>query len=134
MALQKAHNTILKADPVLTQFVNKRVFDDIPRGSEFPYIQIGDSQDIDNGNTCDSSPTEVFCRIHIWVRGPQRGIVADQIAHQVRKLLADDSIVLDDYVITVANFVSTDTTMEQNELEIHSVVTLRYLLQGIYVP
>ena len=134
MALQKAHNTLLKADPIITQFVNKRVFDDIPRDSKFPYIQIGDNQAIDDGNTCDSSPTEVFSRIHVWVRGPQRGIIADQIAHQIRKLLADDTIILDDYEITVANFVSTDTTMEQNELEMQAVVTLRYLVQEIHVP
>ena len=133
MALQKAQNTALRADPVLTQFVADRVYDDIPPNAVFPYIQIGDNQDIDDGNTCDVSPTEVYSRIHVWVRGPQRGIVSDQICHQIRKVLGTE-LVLEDYTATVGHFMMTDPVPTEDELEIHSVVTLRYLIQETYVP
>ena len=129
LALQKTQNTILKSDPIITQFVSQRVYDDIPRGTPFPYIQIGDNQDVDNSNTCDDTPTEVFSRIHVWVRGAQRGIIADQISHRIRTILGKDTLSLDDYKITVANFVNTDSVVTENELEIQNIVTLRYLIQ-----
>ena len=132
-ALQKAQNTILKADTILTQFIAQRVYDDIPPNAVFPYVRIGDNQVIDDGNTCDVTPVEIYSKIHVWVRGPQRGIISDQICHLIQQALGTE-LVLEDYTVTVGHFMMTDTSDEQNELELHSVITFRYLIQENYVP
>lgn len=126
--LQKAFNTALKSDADLSAIIGQRVYDRVPKNAVFPYVQIGDDQEIDNANTCDSSGVEVYTRVHIWSRDV--GVVeAKKIMGLIKPLLVQPHI-LDDFYITVNTFVSADFVSAQDELETHVVMTFRFLARA----
>ena len=123
--LQEAFVTALEGDSELAQLMGGtvRVYDRVPEGAVFPYIQIADDQTIDNSNTC-ATGSEIFARVHVWSRKPGH-VEAKRIAGRIRPLL-DAKHTLDDHYITVHQFVSAEHQTDQENLQAHSILTFRY--------
>jgi hypothetical protein len=51
-------------------------YDNVPQGSAFPYVVIGDDTS-NQWDTDDSTGTETTCTIHVWSRQPGRKEVKD---------------------------------------------------------
>jgi hypothetical protein len=68
LALQGAINTTLRAATAVTALVGTRIYDRVPQGVAFPFIQLGDVQGIDDGHDCGDAAEEVFLDVHVWSR------------------------------------------------------------------
>lgn len=123
--LQEAFVTVLEGDVELAQLMGGavRVYDRVPEGAAFPYIQIADDQTIDNSNTCVRG-SEIFARVHVWSREPGH-VEAKKISGRVRDLL-DTRHTLEDHYITVHQFVNAEHQTDQDHLQAHSVLTFRF--------
>jgi hypothetical protein len=82
LALQIAINGRLRAEIAA---VGNRVFDEVPQGVAFPYIELGEFQTLDDGAQCHDGQ-EVFATLHVWSRGAGQG-EAKTIAGAVRGTL-----------------------------------------------
>jgi|TARA_Y100001938_G_C7983594_1_gene375686 hypothetical protein len=66
--LQIAIFNTLSNDSTLDSLVgNNRIYDEVPQGSDYPYVEIGDETTIDAG-TKDKDAQEFTQTIHIWSR------------------------------------------------------------------
>lgn len=64
LALQGAVNLKIRADvPALSG----RVYDRVPSGATFPYLEIGEFQTLDDGAQCIEA-FEVIATLHVWTR------------------------------------------------------------------
>ena len=83
---------ILNNDSTLDTLVgNNRIYDEVPQGSAYPYIEIGDETTIDGG-VKDKDGQEFTQTIHIWSR--YRGSKeVKEIAERIYTLLHNVGIV-----------------------------------------
>ena len=66
--VQKAIFSTLSADSSLDSLVgNNKILDDVPQGTNYPYVQIGEETSIDAGLK-DKEAQEYTLTIHIWSR------------------------------------------------------------------
>ena len=89
--LQIAIFNILSGDSTLDTLIgNNRIYDEVPQGSAYPYVEIGDETTIDNG-TKDKDGQEFTQTIHIWSR--YRGSKeTKEIAERIYTLLHNSAI------------------------------------------
>ncbi len=67
-ALQKAVFAALSGDSALTSVIGSgRIYDDVPRDTEFPYVTFGQSQVRDWSTGTDDGLEHVFT-LHVWSR------------------------------------------------------------------
>jgi len=125
--LQKAFYGVLKEDTTLAELMGGtvRVYDRVPNGAIFPYIQIADDQTINNTNQCGRG-AEVFSRIHVWSREIGH-VQAKNIAWRVRQIL-DRTLLLQSHKIGLHDFISVEHQTSQDGLEAQSIVTMSYKL------
>jgi hypothetical protein len=86
-ALQKAIHETLSADAAVTALLGgARVYDDVPRGAEFPYVTFGPAaaRDWSTGSEAGSEHAVV---LHVWSRHAGKG-EAHLILEAVRAALA----------------------------------------------
>jgi hypothetical protein len=86
LAVQGAVNTTLRAASAVTALVSTRIYDEVPQNVTFPFIEFGDSQEIDDGHDCGDGAVEVFLDIHIWSRSSGQ-VQAKTIAGAVKNAL-----------------------------------------------
>ena len=67
VGLRKALVTLWRDDPVVAALIGARVFDEIPTGAAFPYVQLGEMQSIDQDVGCGRR-IEVYQDVHVWSR------------------------------------------------------------------
>jgi len=98
--LQIAIFNILSGDSTLDTLIgNNRIYDEVPQGSAYPYVEIGDETTIDNG-VKDKDGQEFTQTIHIWSR--YRGSKeTKEIAERIYTLLHNSAI-----SVTGASFVN----------------------------
>lgn len=118
-ALQKGIKTAL-GDAV-------RAYDRVPTSPTFPYVEIPESQILDNGNTCEPDMFEAFSTIHVWSRVVGQ-VEAKSLSATVIGILREP-FSLEGFEITSAQFQSASHFMDADGLTAHSVLTFRYLLQ-----
>ena len=129
VALQDALHNALSADLPLGELVNG-IFDHVPRGTEVPYVVIGEdavSQDRDKDNSFE----EHAITIHAWTAGEGR--------RPVRVIQAAVQQVLDDatgLVLTGANLIRLDWEFSDNfddpdGVHYHGVQRLRVITETI---
>ena len=89
--LQKAIFSTLSADSSLDSLVgNNKILDDVPQGTNYPYVQIGEETSIDAGLK-DKEAQEYTLTIHIWSR--YRGNKeTKEIAERIYTLLHNGAI------------------------------------------
>lgn len=123
--MQEAFFTALSTDSELTALMGgaARVYDRIPEGAVFPYIQIADDQTVDNSNSCGSGSI-VYSRVHVWSRAVGR-VEAKQIGARIRAVL-NAKLILDDHVVTTHEFITADYLSTENAQETHGVIQFKY--------
>ena len=89
--VQKAIFSTLSADSSLDSLVgNNKILDDVPQGTNYPYVQIGEETSIDAGLK-DKEAQEYTLTIHIWSR--YRGNKeTKEIAERIYTLLHNGAI------------------------------------------
>jgi len=129
LALQQAVFAKLTASEDIKDIVDDppRVFDTVPRAARFPYIVIGEDQQLDWSTATDKG-SEHRLVIHVWSRSP--GAKEARIAAQA---VVDT---LDGVALTVAGFTLVDLrwlegeTLRENDCEtIHAQLRFRAVLE-----
>lgn len=107
-----------------------RIYDQPPRGAQFPYVTIGDEQVIDAGTSCGDA-WEVYCDIHVWSR-PNGGSKLEV------KLLRKDVTTAVLSISTIEGFVLDgvyhDTSRSRRDpdgLTEHDISTFRFLVSSL---
>jgi hypothetical protein len=125
LPIQKAIVTTLKADAaVVAALGGQRVYDRIPTGIRPPYVQIGDSQVLDDSAEC-LDLGEGFETIHVWSETVGR-VQAKTIAKAVADALTPD-LTVEGFEIT-GSYISDIRHLDGGDgMTSHSVLTFRYL-------
>ena len=128
--LQKAIYASLIADTALTALLGgARIYDDVPRGAELPYITFGQSTVRDWSTGTDPGFEHLFT-LHVWTR-----VNGERLAHQIMAALRDR---LHDTALTLASFKLvnlrhefSDSTRDADGETIHGVVRLRAVTEPV---
>ena len=89
-ALQTAIYSTLNGDSNLTSTLGASVYDDVPQGSSFPYVQIG-SDTINEYGTKDLDGSDTSLTFHIWSQY-KGSMQTKNIMDRIHTLLHDSNI------------------------------------------
>lgn len=125
--VQKAIFDVLRAAPAIA---GGRVYDHVPRTNgevtaTFPYVEIGNEQIIDDGNSCDDG-WEVFADVHVWSRAVGFPETKGLIASIVPRLASIDTI--PGFTVIVAEVESTRVLRDPDGLTSHGVISVRFII------
>lgn len=128
--LQKAIYASLIADTALTGLLGgARIYDDVPRGAELPYVTFGQSTVRDWSTGTDSGFEQLFT-VHVWTR-----VNGERLAHQIMAALRDR---LHDTALTLAGFKLvnlrhefSDSVRDADGETIHGVVRYRAVTEPV---
>lgn len=122
--LQKAINARLRSQ---VPAVASRVYDEVPQGVTFPYIELGEFQTLDDGAQCHDA-VEVFATLHAWSRS--RGQVeAKTIAGAMRAALHEAELNLGaDWQFLEIAHQDTRCLKDPDGRTSHAVLTFRALI------
>ena len=103
-----------------------RAYDTPPADAKFPYLTIGDEQNIDDGSACGAA-WEVIADVHVWSR-PDTGSRSElkRLMAQVEPLLT--VLTLTGFRIVVQHLQGTRALTDPDGLTKHGVMTFRYLI------
>lgn len=127
LAIQGAIVTQLRADVALDGLIADRVYDRIPAGAAFPYVTIGESQEIGNFADCYDG-SETFQDVHVWSRSvgmPE----TKNIASAIRASLHEASLSLDGHTLELIQFRDLRILRDPDGITTHGVLTFRILSQ-----
>lgn len=131
LALQSAINTTLRSASPVTALVSTRIYDRVPQNVVFPFVQLGDGQEVDDGFDCGESAVEVFLDVHIWSRAVGK-VEAHQIAGAVKSALHRTNPTLSTGWRCVDLMVNDMRTMtETDTLTTHIVVNCQALIDPV---
>lgn len=127
-ALQKAEVAALRASTALSVLTGgvARIFDHVPDEVAFPYVRIGEHQEVDDSTTADRG-FEVYSTVHTWSRASGR-VEVKALNAAVRDAL-DAPLTLTGFRLVSRDFVDARVMDDPDGLTKHGVVTLRYLIR-----
>jgi hypothetical protein len=98
LALQKALYDLWIADAGVQLLVDDKVFDAVPDRADYPFVQLGETQAIDEDVGCGPR-LEVFLTVHVWSRKPgfvECKKIMEVLRSTVRTAMEARSITLED--------------------------------------
>lgn len=120
LELQMAIYARLVADAGVGAIVAGRVFDRVPVDAIFPYIQLGEAQEITEDLTCLSAQT-VYLTLHGWSREVGSPEVK-KLAATVKDALHLAPLVLETWRLVSINHRNTRVFRDQDGLSSHAVI------------
>lgn len=120
--IQKAIHDALKAAPSVA---GGRVYDHVPEGAAFPYVEIGDEQILDDGNTCDDG-WEVFADVHVWSRSVGYPETKGLIAAIVPRLVRITAIT--GFTVIAVEVENTRVFRDPDGSTSHGVISVRFVI------
>tara|TARA_R110001632_G_scaffold185945_1_gene306282 strand:+ start:551 stop:958 length:408 start_codon:yes stop_codon:yes gene_type:complete len=127
-ALQQAVYSTLSSDNELTSTLGAGVYDDVPQGSSFPFVQLGDDGATDY-STVDLVGSETTVNIHVWSQGHGSKETKD-IMDRIHTLLHDASISVTGYNLINNRFEFSDVLRDPDGITRHGVMRLRAVMLG----
>lgn len=124
VALRGALWALWTADAEVVSFVGSRVFDRVPKKPTFPYVVLGESQDINETDEVSCSiHRHVFLTVHVWSRKVGR-IECERIVALLR--VAMEAAELTPNGWHVAELRDTDSRVfaDPDGLTTHGVITI----------
>lgn len=129
LALQKAIHAALTGDAGLAAIVGARVHDDVPQGTGFPYVVIGDVTTRD-WSTQTQEGHEHIVVIHAWSN--QRGRRECQmIIERIDAVLDGADLTLDDHRLINLRVVFWTALRDLDGASYHGVVRLRAVTEPL---
>lgn len=129
LALQGAILAALNADSDVTDLVSDRIYDRIPKVPTFPYIRLGQDQDIDDGTDCTDA-SEIFATIDAFSRGVGKPEVK-RIAGAVRRALHDADLSLTDNALVLIKYEDTIYRTDPDGLTEHAIIRFKALTESV---
>ncbi len=123
-ALQKAIHAALAADTSFMALLgNARIFDDVPRGAQFPYISFGLTTERD-WSTATEPGSEHLVTLHVWSRARGRN-EADELLEAVRVVLQDADLTLEGHHLVNLRHEFADVRRDSDGETFHGIARLR---------
>lgn len=127
LALAKAIIAKINGDDNLQSLLTGRIYDRVPDGPTFPYVKIGEDQDVpDLAEGINGS--EIFLNIHIWSRAvgfPE----CKRIANALSTLLHETDLALDENTFKLIERHMLIYRTDPDGLTSHGILTLRALTE-----
>lgn len=125
--IQKAIAELLFADTNLSALIGDRLYEEVPDKPQFPYVVLGDTQEIDDSVQClDGS--ELFIDLHVWTNEP--GYKKCKLISAILKtLLHRADLTLDEERCVLIEHRITRTFQDRTVIIKHGVVTFRALTE-----
>lgn len=108
LALKAAIRDVLVADAPLTQLLGgAKVFDEVPRAAEAPYIAFAEATSRENGTATDRGHISELT-LHVWSRqgGSREGLV---LSERLESLLDDAPLALTGHHLVTGRVLATET-------------------------
>ena len=127
-ALQTSIYSTLSNDNTLTSTLSATVHDEVPQGTAFPYVQIGEETAIDY-STKDLVGGEYTVTIHVWSRykGSKE---TKEIMDRVHTLLHDNSLSVTGFNLINLRFEFSDILKDPDGVTRHGVMRFRAIILG----
>lgn len=127
-ALQTAVYSTLSSDTNLTSTLGAGVYDDVPQGSAYPFVQVGDDSTMDY-STKDVSGSETTLNLHVWSQN-HGSKQAKDIMDRVHTLLHDTNL-----TVTGFNFINnrmefSDIIRDPDGITRHGIMRFRTIVLG----
>ncbi len=128
VALRAAVYDALRADGALTSALGgQHVYDDVPRGAEFPYVTLGEAR-LNDASAGDGAVQEHQLVLHAWSRkGGHRE--AHVIAGALLQALDDAPLDLAEHRLVNLRFSVADIRRESDGRTYHALVRFRALTE-----
>ena len=128
LALQGEIVSALKADSTVASFVDARVHDFVPANTAFPFISIGEFQEIQDGTPCHDG-IEIALTLHAWSQ--KKGEVEGKhIAQAIKEALHYKDFILTDWALAEIAHRQTRTIADPDGVTTHMVVEFTALLDA----
>jgi hypothetical protein len=127
-ALQTALYSRLSTDSNLTSTLGAGVYDEVPEGSSFPYVAMGESTSIDFG-TKDVDGSENTITIHVWsqYKGSKE---TKNIMDRLHDLLHNYSLSVSGANLINLRFEFADLIRDPDGITRHGIIRFRAILLG----
>lgn len=128
--LQMAVHAALSANTALTGLLGgSRVYDDVPRGVEFPYVTLGEST-VRDWSTGSEDGQEHVLTIHVWSRATGEREVS-QIMAAVRDVLHDTALSVTDHRLINLRQDFSDARRDADGETYRGIVRLRAVTEPV---
>lgn len=134
--LQNAVAELLRASADLKALCGNpvRLYQDVPANPKFPYITIGDSQDVPDlagADDCFLDGSEIFFDLHVWARPPTGGTAQEkQIGAAIRAALPAEVSLTENRNLLLERRNEHHMT-EPDTVTLHGVYTFRALVEPV---
>jgi hypothetical protein len=127
-ALQTSIYSTLSNDNNLTSTLGASIYDDVPQGSNFPYVVLGEDSANESG-TKDVNGTSSTLTIHIWseYKGSKE---TKQIMDRVHDLLHDSNLSVSGFNLINLRYEFSDIMRDPDGITRHGVMRFRAVLLG----
>jgi hypothetical protein len=132
IALQRAYVARLKGHAPVAAIVGTRIYDGVPQdGAQWPHIEIGAIQVIEDGHACQDEAAEVFTTLHGWSDAVGR-VEARMLAAAIRSAFTDWSPDLSAHGLACIDHKWTESrdVVEADGKITHLIFTLRALVEA----
>lgn len=104
-----------------------RVYDDVPKNANFPYVVIGEDTHVPF-DTDDSTGCEATITIHVWsrYRGKKE---AKQIQGLIYEALNREPLILEDHSLVTIEFEYSDVLLDPDGITRHGVQRFRAIVE-----
>lgn len=126
-ALQVGIVATLKATSAVTALVVDRIYDEVPRNPEFPYVTLGDMQVLPDKADCIDG-TEISVQVDVWSR-TQGFKEAKQIGAAIVAALDDQLIPATGYTVVVFEIENINYLRDPDGKTRHGALTFHALIQ-----
>ena len=127
-ALQTAIYSTLNGDSNLTSTLGASVYDDVPQGSSFPYVQIG-SDTINEYGTKDLDGSDTSLTFHIWSQY-KGSMQTKNIMDRIHTLLHDSNISVIGFNLINLRFEFGDILRDPDGVTRHGIIRFRAITLG----
>ena len=127
-ALQTAIYNTLTNDSNLTNTLGTSVYDDVPEGSSFPYIQIGQDT-INEYGTKDLDGADTSLTLHIWSQY-KGAMQTKNIMDRLHSLLHDSNISVTGFNLINLRFEFGDILRDPDGVTRHGIIRFRAIILG----
>lgn len=118
---------LLKSDADLQVMIGQRVYDDVPKEAEFPYVSTGSAWETPDDADCLAS-VEIGFRLDVWSRSvgfPE----ARSIAHRVRSILHQAEIDLPEGALAMLEYRRSDAMRDPDGKTSHIAVEFTAVIE-----
>jgi len=127
-ALQTIIFSTLSGDSNLTSTLGATVQDEVPSGTNYPVVQIGDDNAIDF-STKDLAGSETTIMIHVWSR-EFGSAQTKNIMDRIHTLLHDSALTVTGFNLINCRLEFTDVMRDPDGITRHGVMRFRAIILG----